>query len=153
MGDHGFGKKVELPEGHDAPWLEMLNQVPKCTGWIRDVEQNEPSHQGVEIIAGNAFAKVSSMEGDVGETGRFGAGRGGLEYTGVLVHTEDAARRTDELSGEQGHVPGPASYVEDVHALCDAGVLEQASRKAAVELVLRHQAPRLGLAAAHQVGG
>ena len=93
------------------------------------------------------------MEGDVGEAGRFGAGRGGLEDLGVLVHPDDAPRRADELGGEEGHVPGPASHVEDLHALFDAGVLEQAPGKGAVEPVLRYQAPGLGLAAAHQVGG
>src|SRR5687767_4276917 len=70
-----------------------------------------------------------------------------------MVHPDDATRRADEFGGEEGHVPGPASRVEDLHALFDAGVLEKAPGEGAVEPVLCYQAPGLGLAAAHQVGG
>ena len=92
------------------------------------------------------------MEGDVGEAGRFDAGGGGLEDFGVLVHPYHTPRRAVELGGEEGHVAGPASHVEYLHALFDAGALEQAPGEGTVEPVLRHQAPGLGLATAHHVG-
>ena len=58
---------------------------------------------------------VALEEGDLREAKPAGPVAGGLERPPVHVDADHLAARTDDVGGEEGHVPGAAADVEHAH--------------------------------------
>jgi hypothetical protein len=70
------------------------------------VLEDEASHHRVEALPELGGGEVPFEELDVLQAGLSGAPSGNGHHQRIPVHAQNAAALSDELGGEQGHVPG-----------------------------------------------
>jgi hypothetical protein len=153
VGAEGLRGEVVVLESDGPARGEVVGEGAQCLGRVREVHEDESAHDRVERAVGYGGATVSGCERHVVVAGGLGAGERGPQDLGVLVQADHAARRPDDVGGNQGHVAGPRSDVEDAHAGAETCIVEEASREGVEHFSDHDQSLGLAVVAAHQVDG
>ncbi len=106
-------------------WAQIPAQVSQSPQRIRQIHENEPADDHVELARDQQIRHVTQFESGIEVTGEMGAiARGGHRYRGP-VDTHYVATGTDDLRGDERHVARTASQIEHAMPDRDAGPAKQ----------------------------